>query len=279
MQGLKIDLKEHFDIMGNCHHCGEPLYTWKLREEDGGVRRCLPACMNCNYREMTKKESFMIDNKHKETIKNWHINYMKQGSLVTDKALWDCNFDNYNVNNQETTIAKRKSVDFCNSFNRGEKNHIIFSGGVGVGKSHLSMSILKKILDQSFYSKKCLFINYQELLSQLRYSMSDEQVKKLIVGGTMNEIKKADVVVLDDIGSNLGQIGESKQATNYDNEIMTSLFEARQSLATVITTNLSAKELGHAYGKRVLSRILRTSEGYVITFKDTKDKRVHKNII
>ena len=273
MQALKIDLADHFDIVGVCPHCNEPLYTWKLRDTDNGVRRSLPACMSCHYSEMQRKETYMIDTKHQESIKQLHVNYMRQSSIVTDSGSWNCTFDNYEPNNQETMIAKRKSVDFCTQYNQGSKKHLMLIGGVGVGKTHLAMSILKKILEQSHYTKKCLFINYQELLNQLRYSMSDEQVKKLIVGGTMNEIKKADVLVIDDVGSNLGQVGQVKKASDYDTEIMTSITESRQNLATVFTTNLSSEQIKYAYGNRVLSRMIRNSNGYLLTFKDTKDRR------
>lgn len=276
MRPLKIDLKEHFDIVGSCPRCKEPLYAWKLRDGDYGVRRSLPACMNCHYGEMQKKEEYLIDTKHKESIKQLHINYMKQSSIVTDIGTWECTFDNYEPDNQETTIAKRKSIEFCRSYKQGNNKHLLLVGGVGVGKTHLAMSVLKEILEQSNYTKKCLFINYQELLNQLRYSMSDNQVKKLIVGGTMNEIKKADVLVIDDVGSNLGQVGKVKKASDYDTEIMTSITEARQNMATIYTTNLSSEQLKFSYGNRVLSRMLRNSKGYVVTFKETRDKRSMK---
>ncbi|MDT2738302.1 ATP-binding protein, partial [Enterococcus pseudoavium] len=57
-------------------------------------------------------------------------------------------------------------------------------------------------------------------------------------------------------------------------DTLTGLLEARQNMATVVTTNLTAKELQEAYGERILSRILQNSQGFVVSMKTTKDKRL-----
>ena len=126
------------------------------------------------------------------------------------------------------------------------------------------------------YDKRCLFISYAELLEQLKFAMNDEQARKEITGSLMAEIKSADLVVLDDLGAELGvkQIDDRNKSTNFNNDTLNRIVEARQNKATVFTTNLTGKEMSQAYGERILSRIMSNSQGFVMKIEGTSDKRV-----
>ncbi|WP_338366137.1 ATP-binding protein, partial [Enterococcus faecalis] len=154
--------------------------------------------------------------------------------------------------------------------------HMILSGKSGVGKSHLAMSTAWEVLEKSNYDKRCLFISYAELLEQLRFAMNDEQARKEITGTLMAEIKSADLVVLDDLGAELGvkQIDDRNKSTNFNNDTLNRIVEARQNKATVFTTNLTGSGLRQAYGERIISRIMSNSQGFVMKIEGTSDKRV-----
>ena len=153
---------------------------------------------------------------------------------------------------------------------------MILSGKSGVGKSHLAMSTAWEVLEKSNYDKRCLFISYAELLEQLKFAMNDEQARKEITGSLMAEIKSADLVVLDDLGAELGvkQIDDRNKSTNFNNDTLNRIVEARQNKATIFTTNLTGKEMSQAYGERILSRIMSNSQGFVMKIEGTSDKRV-----
>ena len=93
--------------------------------------------------------------------------------------------------------------------------------------------------------------------------MNDEQARKEITGSLMAEIKSADFVVLDDLGAELGvkQFDDRNKSTNFNNDTLNRIVEARQNKATVFTTNLTGKELSQAYGERIVSRIMNHSKG------------------
>ena len=126
------------------------------------------------------------------------------------------------------------------------------------------------------YDKRCLFISYAELLEQLKFAMNDEQARKEITGSLMAEIKSAYLVVLDDLGAELGvkQIDDRNKSTNFNNDTLNRIVEARQNKATIFTTNLTGKEMSQAYGERILSRIMSNSQGFVMKIEGTSDKRV-----
>ena len=136
--------------------------------------------------------------------------------------------------------------------------------------------VLVKVLEKSNYDKRCLFISYAELLEQLKFAMNDEQARKEITGSLMAEIKSADLVVLDDLGAELGvkQINDRNKSTNFNNDTLNRIVEARQNKATIFTTNLTGKEMSQAYGERILSRIMSNSQGFVMKIEGTSDKRV-----
>ena len=73
--------------------------------------------------------------------------------------------------------------------------------------------------------------------------MNDEQARKEITGSLMAEIKSADFVVLDDLGAELGvkQFDDRNKSTNFNNDTLNRIVEARQNKATVFTTNLTGK--------------------------------------
>lgn len=259
-----------------CPECGGEMTAWKEKEED--PPRCAPVCMECGYKSLQKKEAVSTQKMYEDSLKQKGINYLRYSSIVTDKALWSCRLDNYREIDQETLHAKTVALSAVDKLVKGEDIHVIFSGKTGTGKSHLSMGILQEVLEKSNYDKRCLFINYRELLEQLKFAMNDEQARKAITGSLMTEIKIADVVVIDDMGAELGSIENQKPATSYNLDTLTSILEARQSKATIFTSNLTAVQIEKAYSDRVLSRMLKNSTGFAVKMATTNDKRVSVEI-
>ena len=240
-----------------CPECGGNLYAWRAKNKDGSDR-CPPTCMECGYKARKKAEDLETEKMFNDSLKARAINYLKYSSLYTDKNLINCRFK---IANRATTeILLNKPI------------HMILSGKSGVGKSHLAMSTAWEVLEKSNYDKRCLFISYAELLEQLKFAMKDEQARKTITGTLMAEIKSADLVVLDDLGAELGVKGND--STNFNNDTLNRIVEARQNKATVFTTNLTGKEMSQAYGERILSRIMSNSQGFVMKIEGTSDKRV-----
>lgn len=271
-----------------CPECGGDMYAWRhpnykkdirgkmIKGSDGkpipNGERCAPACMSCGYKAMKKAEAISTEKMYNESLKAKAINYLKYSSLFTDKDLIKCRLSNYKTIDPETKRAQEMAERTVKEILNGNSVHMILSGRSGVGKSHLSMAVAWEVLEKSEYNKRCLFISYAELLEQLKFAMNDEQARKSITGALMAEIKTADFVVLDDLGAELGING--KASTNYNNDTLNRIVEARQNKATVFTTNLTGKQMADAYGERIMSRIMNNSEGFVMTLENTSDKRI-----
>lgn len=94
-----------------------------------------------------------------------------------------------------------------------------------------------------------------------------------------------DLLVLDDLGAETGDIYSNKRASEYTSNVLRSIFNARQDKSTGVTTNLLGKRLtgyvdkegkSHAgmYDKKMISRAMVNIES--IVFKESVDKRPSK---
>lgn len=286
MMNTKVALKQlmatHFITVDvPCPECGGAMTAWKEPTPDTPPR-CPPVCMECGYRSVKKKEATTAKNLYESSLIKKAKDYFLNGSVLTDRKSLHKKIGNYYPSNQESTKAKNISMEFCEKTLLGEIHHLILTGGVGVGKSHLAIGCLNEILVKSNYSKKVLFVSYRELLEQLKFAMNDEEARKAITGVAMSEIKAADVVVLDDIGAELGDFNKRDEkgnlilsrASNFDIDTLTGILESRIDKPTIITSNLKSKEIKYCYGERIVSRMATHSNGFMHRFTNTKDYRL-----
>lgn len=258
-------------VKGTCPECGGDLYAWKNKRPDGSDR-CAPTCMNCGFYDLKAKADVQTNQLYEDSLKKRAINFFKYHSVVPDESLFKKSFDNFQTNEEETAIALNNSLQFVDDVVSGENIHFVLSGNSGVGKSHLSMAIGQSIMENSDYQKKCLFINYRELLERRRGSFNNPEEAKN-QQELLLDIKTTDFVVIDDLGAELGaDLG--KGSTSYNNDTLYGILEARQNKALLINTNLTSEEIKKAYGDRILSRIMMNARAYSMRLDKTTDKRI-----
>ncbi|MGO2265825.1 MAG: ATP-binding protein [Vagococcus salmoninarum] len=288
-------------VVGTCPYCEGELREYIEPTKDTPPR-CPPFCMHeqtipaergkdkvvwsgCGYKAMEKREQTIVEGKLTEAIKGEAFGFMKRNSVFTDNSVWSKSFENYKEIDPETKLAKEKAFSFIKDLNVPDSSaHIFMSGKTGVGKTHLGAAVVFEYLKQNNYKKECLLVSYRELLEQLKFAMNDAEARKKITGEVMTEIKRADLVLIDDLGANLGSFDFSKplskdnqpitSPTGYDTDTLNSLFEARMEKATIITTNLSSQHIKQLYGERVYSRIVNNVGNRFIKFEKTPDKRI-----
>lgn len=247
-----------------------------------GISKTRKIWNGCGYKELKKRETRIVEEKYDEVLKTEAIGFMRHNSIMTDESIWAKTLNNYKTVDQETTAAKAKAERFVeelvtkNDKGQIESNaHIILTGNTGTGKTHLSMGMIYRYLKLTGYKKKVMLISYRELLEQLKFAMNDAEARKKVTGEIMREVKKADLVLVDDIGAQLGDPLNPTKPSNYDIDTMNSLFEARLERATIVTMNLSGDQIKQLYGARVDSRISNNVGDRFINFKNTPDKRIN----
>lgn len=140
--------------------------------------------------------------------------------------------------------AVETSLSFIKHFPENPQN-LLFFGEVGTGKSFLSGCIAKEILDRGFsvvyFSASALF----NLLS--RYSF--EAGSKEILYKTYEDLYNCDLVIVDDLGTELSNSFTNSQFFAFLNE------RQLAGKSVIISTNLSLEELKTRYSERIFSRL------------------------
>ena len=189
------------------------------------------------------------------------------------QELTEASFENFKVETPE----ERQFLDFAKGqvkkYLDGMNGNTLLTGGTGVGKTHLVISIAKE-LNEAYRAKgepkSVLFINLTEILRDIRESFKFSSKE----GYYSRMLKEVDYLILDDLGVKLGNAqGQSKSA--WEEEFIFDVLSHRKN--TIITTNLSNDEIAKLYSERVASRIRTGLEGNFFKVFSIKDKRYSIN--
>jgi DNA replication protein DnaC len=160
------------------------------------------------------------------------------------ERLGNLSFENFNVSGNEKarfmTPQERESLhqafEVCEEFDMG---WLLLEGGYGCGKTHLAAAIANRSVDRGIPT---LFITVPDLLDSLRFAFNDPETT---FEQRLNEIRTADLLVLDDFGT--------QNATAWSQEKIFQIMNYRyiNKQPTVITTNLMLD----AFEGRVRSRL------------------------
>jgi DNA replication protein DnaC len=104
-------------------------------------------------------------------------------------------FDIYKPKNQAQKEAKAKAEEYAKSFQhiRNERNNsIAFLKQVGSGKTHLSIAICNKLMEQGVGVR---YMQYREVITHLKQNMIDEEFYQR----EMNKYKECPVLLIDDL--------------------------------------------------------------------------------
>jgi DNA replication protein DnaC len=139
-----------------------------------------------------------------------------------------CELGNYKITGKQEGAASAKdaALRFVEQYPI-DKTGLLLFGGVGRGKTHLAVGIIKELIAR--YDINCLFCGYGELLKKVQNSYNPTvEITELEV---LRPVFEAEVLVLDDLGST--------QTTGWVWDTVSMILNARYSenRTTVITTN------------------------------------------
>lgn len=231
-----------------------------------------PFCKECTKEKRDRTEEERVKDMFERNHRRRTIETLKLDSIVGDKKLWDADFNNYKPDNTESKIALAKARKFAGEYlDREKKFNTIFSGVPGVGKSHLAMSMLKAINEHFDPYGSCLFASVNDLMRLIKDSFNNRESKYTEVN-MVHLLSKVDVLVLDDLGSESSFKRDSREASEFIQQVLFGVLNARQR--TIITTNLSSGDLEEIYNPKIVSRIYKGVENHIIKFTEaTEDKR------
>ena len=146
--------------------------------------------------------------------------------------------------NKDASKVFDKIITFYEKFPDVNKSNIVFSGKTGTGKSFIASMLVKELEKKGFnsvfitsFSLNNVFLEYSSYFSENRF----EKLETLLT---------SDFLVIDDFGA------ETVIKNVTVNNLLNLITERNlNKKATLITTNLSPKEILDIYGERIYSRI------------------------
>ncbi len=141
---------------------------------------------------------------------------------------------------------------FAEKFSPEHPSNFILMGATGLGKTHLSTSVAKVVIDKGY---KVVYDTIDGILSdfeaeRFKYTMTDEELSE--------RYYKCDLLIIDDLGCEV--INQFTVSCLYN--LINTRINAGKS--TIINTNLTIDELRSVYSDRITSRLF--GEFYVLRF-------------
>ena len=134
---------------------------------------------------------------------------------------------------------------FIKNFDTIEQNNLLFLGNAGVGKTFLSHCIAHELIGQG---RTVLYLTAFQLFDLLKQHAFQKEGNEPQT--SMEHLLGCDLLIIDDLGTELNNSFISSQLFLCMNERLL------RKKATIISTNLSLRQLSQAYSERILSRIM-----------------------
>lgn len=193
-------------------------------------------CSKEKMKNIKREKAGITPHLARQTFDRFDLSYYPDDARGTTRRTY--------YENAKAILAASKQfvADYC----RGENNGgLLFEGSVASGKTFLAASCANALLDRGVDVK---FIIVPDFLDQLRETFhegSDYSESQL-----MDDVKKADVLFLDDLG-----------AHNYTEWSIKTIFaiinyRVNYEKPMVVTTNLDKEEIEKLLGSRIYSRLL-----------------------
>ena len=161
--------------------------------------------------------------------------------------------DNPDENKYHTNLSPRENINlikdicfkFIENFDKKEQKNLLFTGNTGLGKTFLSSCIASEILKKG---KNVLYQTAPVMLDSIidyRFGKTKSSI--------LDSILEVDLLIIDDLGT---ECINNMKFTELFNIINTRLLNQNKITKTIISTNLSLKNLYSTYDERIVSRIV-----------------------
>ncbi len=215
--------EDYLEIKYNCDKC----------LDEGFIDGIMCNCM----KDMLKKEAYDRLNDLSpldvSTFENFSLDY----------------YSDYPSQNGEQSPRKRISLilSFCKKYAANFKKDspsLLMTGNTGLGKTHLSLAIAKEAIEKGF---GVIYSSTQNMIS----NMEKGKFKGFFdYNPSEKYYSECDLLIIDDLGT--------EYSTSFSSSAIYNVINSRimRRKPTIISTNLSMRELEKYYSQRMVSRII-----------------------
>jgi len=186
------------------------------------------------------------------------------GAAHIPKRYEHCELSNFTADfpgaDSSIAMAHIGAARFVEEFNPRDGQGLLLVGGIGTGKTHLAVGIVKELIVK--YGTPCLFCDYRELLKEIQNSYNDSvQATELQV---LRPVFEAEVLVLDELGA----VKPSEWVWDTVSLILNTRYNDRRT--TIITTNFADEPAAGAGNTSASGRTL----AFAATRRETLGDRI-----
>ena len=206
-----------------------------------------PVCSKCRDTGYVGKERCSCLSKLMRQINIEAINGVSALKL-SDFSSFDLRYYSDEMDTSARVVPRQIMSDiyaFCQKYAENftpQMKGIFMVGETGLGKTHLSLAIAKKVIEKEYT------VAYGSVQDFLR-TIEAEHFGRAENNDTLNALLEVDLLILDDLGAEF--ISQFNLSAVY-NLINT---RCNRGKPTIINTNLTSKELEDRYSRRLVSRL------------------------
>lgn len=242
IENLQKEKKELLFSIGKDYNYLKPNYECILCKDTGYVTDNFETKMcNCLKQKLFNLEynKSNLTNLEKQNFSNFNSSVYSDVSNPTK-------FGNENSPRKNIEIIKKISLKFIENFDNADEKNLLFTGNTGLGKTFLSSCIANELLKQN---KTVLYQTAPIMLDSIidyRFGKNSTNIYQNILD--------VDLLIIDDLGT---ECMNNLKFTELFNIINTRLLnQNKKCTKTIISTNLTIKDLFNSYDERIVSRFI-----------------------
>ena len=218
---------DYMDLKYDCKNCKDTGYL-----ENGNRCNCLRQALVSRAYKMSNIENLL----KKENFQTFDIDVFR-----------DEKFENEYLTPKENMLEILGIAEgFINNFNEDNGENLLFYGTTGLGKTFLSNCIAKSLLDKNKTVIYQTAFTILEIIERYRFKRDNTPYSDM----QYNMLFETDLLIIDDLGTEVANTFTNAEIFNIVN---TRILAGKK---TIISTNLTPKEISEIYTDRVFSRIL-----------------------
>lgn len=183
------------------------------------------------------------------------------GELILSQSFENFSLDFYQGQDKEVMESLVEDLKkYTNEFPE-KKSNLLFVGGTGIGKTHLSTAIAKALIEKGqsviYETATNFFADFENDRFRDRYNGEEPISSKYM---------ECDLLIIDDLGTEV--------VTNFTVSCLYNLINTRlnKKLPIILSTNLNSKEIRKLYNDRITSRLFGDFE--IKIFKGTDIRKL-----
>lgn len=218
---------DYMDLKYECHECQDTGFL-----ENGKKCICLEQRLVSRAYSMSNLDHML----EKENFRTFDIDVFRDEKFENEKM----------TPRENMTDIVGIAEGFIANFEEKNGDNLLFYGSTGLGKTFLSNCIAKALLDKNKIVIYQTAFTILEILENRRFSKTDKAMSDY----QYNLLLDSDLLIIDDLGTEMANAFTNSEIFNIVN---TRILRGKK---TIISTNLTPKEISATYTDRIFSRIL-----------------------